>query len=159
MPNSDLPKLTFRMRIPLIPEKQQIYGMLYLQFEKQIQQEFKATSGMAGKQYVAAQYVKGVGQIPSSAVIAPSNYSVLTIPSYMTVPGHTGAAMFPINPTWVKVGRTGRGDFGIHEDLNIPGTIGCIALPTGHQWVLFWNAMKKLATQRILSIPLSVVYL
>lgn len=156
---ADLPRLTFKMRLPITTERSQIYGMLYLQFPDQIQQAFKATSGVAGRQYIATQFIKAVGSIPSSAIIAPQVYSVSTTSFPMSVPGHVGAPMFAISPSLVKVGRTNRGDFGIHEDLNVPGTIGCIALPTESQWVLFFNAMAKLSSQGISSIPLNVLYI
>ena len=155
---SGLPRLTFKMRLPIAMEKGQIYGMLYLQFERHPQQSFKATSGIAGKQYVATQFIKAVGPLPSSAIIAPVSYSVKTTALTMTVPSHRGVPMYPINPSEVKVGRTGRGDFGIHEDLNSPGTIGCIALPTEFQWALFQKAMKTISLWGISEIPLIVIY-
>ena len=159
MPIAELPCLTFKMRLPVTKETAQIYGMLYLQFKDQLQQSFRATSGIAGKQYIATQFIKGVGSIPSSRIIAPQFYSVSTTSHSMSVAGHIGAAMFAIFPSQVKIGTTGRGDFGIHEDLNVPGTIGCIGLPGEFQWVLFSNAMKKLREQRISVVPLKVIYI
>ena len=132
--------------------------MLYLQFADQIQQSFRATSGVAGRQYVATQFIKALGPIPNSKIIAPQFYSVSTTSHPMTVTGHIGAAMFAIYPSLIKIGRGGRGDFGIHEDLNVPGTIGCIALPEESQWSLFSNAMRKLSEQRVSVLPLEVHY-
>lgn len=155
---SPRPKLTFKMRLPDTPETTLISGMLYLQLKDQIQQQFKCTSGYAGKQFKAAQVIKGVGPLPSSELIKPREYMVATHAHIMDQPGHMGARMFSIYPNRIKVGAAYRGEFGIHKDLNYPGTVGCIGLPEAFQWILFDAAMERLAAGGLNYVPLTVVY-
>lgn len=152
------PSLIFKMRLPVKAQKELIVGRLYLRYNVKVQYEYKAVSGLAGKQFLATQGLKGIGPLPSSKLIRPERYIVSTNAHSMIAPGHKGAKFYPISPSIVRIGNVDRGDFGIHQDLSLPGTIGCIGIPDRFEWILFMENMDHRRKQGHLTLPLEVVY-
>ena len=152
------PSLAFKMRLPFKAQEELIVGRLYLRYNVKVQHEFIATSGLAGKQFLAAQGLKGIGPITSTSLLTPIEYSVSCAYHLMTVAGHEGTKFYPISPSNVRIGNVTRGDFGIHRDLNVPGTIGCIGIFDIKQWLLFTQHMARRLEQGHMSLPLRVIY-
>lgn len=121
-------------------------------------QVWKATSSTATKQDAESFHEKG-GLIPPGYRIKNfKRWQVSTIPIFM--PSNPGVAgnFYKITPHEIVTDKGGkRGDFGIHFDGNVPGSLGCPVLD-GERFRLFEEEMKKLAQQNIVSIPLFVTY-
>ena len=152
------PMLTFKMRLPEKPESKLILGMLYLQLENNVQQQFSSTSGLPGWQFKEAQLLAGKGPLPASALRKEQLYMVKTAPIRMTDPAHASSKFYSILPEWIKFRGVERGSFGVHRDLNSPGTAGCIGIPEMAQWMNFMEAMERLKGRHLDDIPLAVIY-
>lgn len=152
------PMLTFKMRLPVKPEKTLILGVLYLQHENKVQQNFLCTSGLPGWQFRESQLLPGRGPLPSSAHRKEQLYAVKTEAMRMTDAGHSSSKFYAIHPHSVRIGEIVRGDFGIHQDLNSPGTAGCIGIPDRAIWLNFMEAMERLREKSLTTVPLAVIY-
>jgi hypothetical protein len=65
---------------------------------------------------------------------------------------------YKIDPHAVTTDKGGfRGDFGIHRDANVPGSMGCIVM-NAEKFALFEQTMKKLASTGVKRIPLFIQY-
>lgn len=150
--------LHFAMALPKTPRDNLIAGVLtYCKNEKPAL-TFRATSGCIGNQYVGCQSRKGKGAIPSCKQVGIYSYSVSTQKLWLPHVKGVEGSFFPISPFSVNVNGVARGDFGIHFDANVPGSVGCIVLPLQADWTNFLETMKDLHEQRIKSIPLHVSY-
>lgn len=152
------PTLIFKMRLPVNAQKELILGRLYLRHKQTSQHEYMATSGLAGKQFTGTQGLKGIGPLPSTNLVRPVQYTVSCAYTRMTVTGHQGAKFYPISPAIVRIGNVNRGDFGIHQDLNFPGTIGCIGIVDKEHWMLFTQNMAIYLDRGYKVLPLEVIY-
>jgi hypothetical protein len=62
---------------------------------------------------------------------------------------------YKINPHEVKTDKGGvRGDFGIHLDANVPGSMGCIVMDRKN----FDGFEKRMKSLSLNELPLSVIY-
>lgn len=152
------PMLTFKMRLPEKIEEKLILGRLYLQHENKVQQEFICTSGLARWQFRNAQLIKGKGPIPANVRKTDELYLVSTTPMRMVDPGHASSKFYAISPRIMQMGNITRGDFGIHHDLNAPGTAGCLGISDNMQWINFVEAMERLRENHLHDLPLRVAY-
>lgn len=113
-----------------------------------------ATSSIASKQNPESFHERG-GIIPPQYRCGIPCWTVDTKPIPMPQVKGVAGNFYKINPHEVTTDRGGtRGDFGIHLDANVPGSMGCIVLnPVNFRD--FETTMKKVAA---VSIPLFVFY-
>lgn len=106
---------------------------------------WRATSGLAGLQDIGDWMHKGGGVIPATYEVVPplDFYTVACAPSDLrSVRGIEGNG-YPISPSVVTTkDRTQRGDFLIHRDANVPGTLGCIGVLTA-DWADFEAVFRR----------------
>ena len=117
-----------------------------------------ATSSTADKQGPEDFNLKG-GLIPPQYRCGIKNWTVATKPIPMPQIKGVEGNFYKIDPHLVKAQPScmERGDFGIHLDANMPGSLGCIVM-YGDRFNAFEFCMANLARQGLLSIPLFVQY-
>ena len=92
---------------------------------------WRATSGLPGLQNIGDWEHKGGGVIPATYEVNPSIpfYNVQVNPVDLSSTKGIEGNGYPISPNSVLTKNgTQRGDFLIHRDANVPGTLGCIGL-------------------------------
>lgn len=80
----------------------------------------KATSGLPGYQYPGAHSLRGKGCLPPG-----DDWKISTKGYNSSNPGVAGM-FYHITPD--PHPDTGRGEFGLHRDANVPGSAGCIVV-------------------------------
>lgn len=122
--------------------------------------KFQATSGLANFQDVPTCWMKGRGSIPPCNLISIPFYNVDTTPIHMPKTRGIEGNFYRIFPfsNYVKTshGVYTRGDFGIHQDVGVKGTAGCIGITKGLHWKLFEIEMQRLKLQGFNSVDLFV---
>jgi GH24 family phage-related lysozyme (muramidase) len=116
------------------------------------------TSATEGKQYSESFHEKG-GLIPPQYRCDPKlkNWVVKTDPLYLPQPGIEGN-FYKIDPHEVTTDKGGvRGDFGIHKDANVPGSLGCIVM-SSDRFNSFEKHMTQLRAEGVTEVPLFVQY-
>jgi hypothetical protein len=127
-------------------------GLLELHCEGKKVNAYKATSSLAGRQYPGSWELKG-GPIP------PGNkYTVKLNPLWMPNVRGVEGSFYEIAPFEVPTNGATRGDFGVHFDANVPGSLGCVVLSTQTGWDAFRRDAKMITTKGATSVPLAVVY-
>lgn len=117
-----------------------------------------ATSSVASKQGAEDFHQKGGLIPPEYRVPGLKNWVVATTPIAMPQVKGVEGSFYKIDPHQIKTDKGGvRGDFGIHKDANVPGSMGCIVM-TEDRFADFEQVMKKIAAQNIRSMPLFVTY-
>jgi hypothetical protein len=120
-------------------------------------QVFVATSSQANSQQPESFHKKG-GLIPPQYRCGIPFWKVNLIPIAMNAVRGVEGAFYVISPHMVTTDAGGvRGDFGIHRDANVPGSLGCIVL-SGDRFSAFEAAIRKLVDQGIKEVPLFVQY-
>ncbi len=116
------------------------------------------TSATKNRQYKENFHEKG-GMIPPQ-YRCPNlkNYWVDLAPIPLPhIPGVAGN-FYKINPHMVQTDKGGnRGDFGIHLDGNVPGSMGCPVMERS-RFEKFEKRIKTLRLEGVSSIPLFVQY-
>lgn len=135
-----------------------IEGRLILLDANRIIERYIATSGSIGNQSFEMLSAKGRGPIPAQYECGITNYTVQTKPIYMPHIRGVEGNFYKIDPHNVNIWGTGRGDFGIHDDANSPGSAGCVVLPTKEGWNGFQKQMTEIAKTGVSSIPLLISY-
>lgn len=116
-----------------------------------------ATTSQANSQQPESFHQKG-GPIPPQYRCKIKNWEVLTNPIPMPNLKGVEGNFYKIDPHTVTTDKGGfRGDFGIHLDANVPGSMGCIVM-NRERFSDFESIMKKLANQGIKRLPLFVQY-
>jgi hypothetical protein len=119
-----------------------------------------ATSSLPGRQYKGAWNRRGGLIPPTSMVVAKTKagLTVKTTPIYM--PNVTGVSgnFYQIFPFEMETDGDVRGDWGIHFDANVPGSMGCIVAVTDKGWAATQREFKILAGLGIRSVELIVEY-
>ena len=116
-----------------------------------------ATSSTANKQGSEDFNERG-GLIPPQYRCGIKYYTVATSPIPMASVKGVEGNFYKIDPHQVTTDKgTVRGDFGIHRDANVPGSLGCIVL-NGDRFRDFEVAMRSLKDKGLVSIPLFVQY-
>lgn len=135
------------------------YGRLSLNhLEKGVLEIWKSTSSIASKQYPESFHERG-GLIPppyrcKNLDKYTVNLKPIPLPHVKGVEGN----FYKINPHFVVTDKGGqRGDFGIHLDGNVPGSLGCIVM-TEDRFSQFEFQMKELLNMKVESLPLFVQY-
>lgn len=140
----------------------QDYGRLTLNhLEKGTLNIWVATCSTASKQDQEDFHQKG-GLIPPqyrlSSPSQPTKYTVITSPIPMPQVKGVEGNFYKINPHDVVTDKGGhRGDFGIHRDANVIGSLGCVVM-SGDRFTDFEAKMKDLALAGIDEVPLFVQY-
>jgi hypothetical protein len=132
-----------------------IEGTLKFYRNGELFNEYRATSSVAGKQANGAWKKRG-GLIPPSTEIA-KEYLVDVKPIYMPKVKGVEGNFYVISPYSVPTeGGVTRGDFGIHFDANVPGSLGCVVLRTRRGWEAF---QRDIAATGLKQVPLVVEYI
>lgn len=105
--------------------------------------------GLMPPEYRVNDLAKGNGRYTA--------WTLETQQQYRATKGIEGAC-FQILPVYIKTDQgTTRGEFFVHEDKNVEGTLGCIAL-TKERFDQVKTFMAKLAKQGIRAMPLFLTY-
>ncbi|MGD1911466.1 MAG: hypothetical protein ACFB2X_11565 [Rivularia sp. (in: cyanobacteria)] len=126
--------------------------------EKGTVEIWTATSSTSGKQD-RESFHKQYGLIPPEyRVPGLKSWQVHTQPINLSHKLGVQGNFYKIDPHEVKTDKGGvRGDFGIHKDANVPGSLGCIVL-TAERFNDFEKEMSQLSTIGVDSLPLFVTY-
>lgn len=119
---------------------------------------YRATSGCANWQEYDEISARGKGSIPPQNLVGIDHYIVSTNPIYMPRTKGVEGNFYKINPHDVTIAGVGRGDFGIHQDANVPGSAGCIVLTSAVGWKGFQEDMEFLSSLTIFQVPLLISY-
>lgn len=131
-----------------------ILGRLLLLKDGKFIDTFVATSGAPGYQGKENVDDRGRGPLPQSYDLKLS-YTVNPVPISMLGKKGIDGNFYKIDPHSVTINGQTRGDFGVHRDANVPGSAGCIVLPTPKGWEAFQGYMRKAGDDLI---PLVVSY-
>lgn len=123
-----------------------------------IKNVYLATSGLPGYQTLENLDIRGKGAIPPQNKVGINNYIVHTSPIYMPHIKGVEGNFYKIDPHEVKLENTTRGDFGCHNDANVPGSSGCIVFITAIGWSAFQVDMKNLKDKGVDTVPLLISY-
>jgi hypothetical protein len=149
------------LRFELIPAKSDelILGRLHLLKGGEIINTYTATSSLRGRQHSRSWEIKG-GLIPPNGLVLPKGrcYEVEITPIWMPDIRGVEGSFYAISPFEMKTRGAVRGDFGIHYDANVPGSMGCVVLTTQRGWDAYRRDMKAIALQGIKSIELDICY-
>jgi GH24 family phage-related lysozyme (muramidase) len=118
-----------------------------------------ATTSTANKQKPEDFHQKGGPIPPEYRVPAIKSWDVETTP--IAMPGTKGVEgnFYKILPYMVVTDQKGqRGDFGIHQDANAPGSLGCIVMSPGDRWNSFEAEMNRLKGLGYMKLPLFITY-
>ena len=143
-------------------ERGQDYGRLLLNhLEKGTLNIWVSTSSVASKQDHEDFHQRG-GLIPPQYRLSnpsqPTKWTVKTKPIPMPHVKGVSGNFYKIDPHMVTTDKGGsRGDFGIHLDANVEGSMGCVVM-NSRRFSDFEDKMKDLALAGIDQIPLFVVY-
>lgn len=122
--------------------------------------KFMATTGQRFYQGIGSCNKKGKGGIPPCKIVGIDKYTVSLRPIFMPQVRGVEGNFYQIFPFEVLVDqygkKTARGDFGIHRDANVPGSAGCIVIPSGEHWQEFEELMKKLQDKGVKTLDLFV---
>lgn len=151
-----------QLRFRLSPQNsgELVYGVLEFIKDGVVYNEIQATSSLPGRQYSGSWNRRG-GLIPPTSMVKErtgSGLSVKTTPIYMPDLIGVSGNFYPIAPFEVQTDKDNRGDWGIHRDANVPGSMGCIVPKTTAGWDAIQREVKLIAGMGIRSIELIVEY-
>lgn len=147
-----MPKYSLRFELEPQESLDLLIGKLKLfQDDKEINC-YQATSSIAGRQYRGAWEKKG-GLIPPG-----QPYQVATDPLWMPNIRGVEGSFYAITPFEIQTAGATRGDFGVHYDANVPGSMGCVVLLTQLGWDAFRRDIKLIMGKGVKLIPLVVSY-
>lgn len=152
------PAIVFSMTLPVTAVGSIIYGsMLIKDKPTSAGTKIRATSGIAGCQYINAWKLKGRGCLPPS--ILNIDYTVSTNKLWLPNVRGVQGSFYPISPFSVNAGGINRGDFGIHFDPpGTKGSAGCIVLPDQPHWDIFREKIQQYRDDGVQSVHLMVLY-
>jgi hypothetical protein len=122
--------------------------------------EITTTSSLPGRQYSGAWERKGGLIVPTNIckAVTGKGLSVKTTPIYMPDVRGVSGNFYPIEPFLIQTGGDERGDWGIHNDANMPGSLGCIVAETEKGWAAVQREFKVLEKLGVRVIDLIVEY-
>lgn len=154
-----IPELTFDFYKVDDREHNFKFGKLYLR-TKDKYLKFHATSGLHGYQRLIDCGKRGRGGIPPCELVSIPTYTVSTkpipMPKLRGVEGNFYQIFPHLNQVQTSHGVYTRGDFGIHQDVGVKGTAGCIGITKGIHWQAFQMEMQELTVQGISSMNLFI---
>ncbi len=116
------------------------------------------TSSVASKQQKEGFHQKGGLIPPQYRCPGLKNYTVETNPVPLPHVKGVQGNFYKILPFSVETDRGGkRGDFGIHIDANVPGSLGCPVM-SRIRFKGFEKRMNQLRSEGVKSLPLFVQY-
>lgn len=119
---------------------------------------WKATSSYAAKQYAESFHERGGMLPPQYRVPDIPFWTVNTTPIDLGHVKGVAGSFYQIAPFAVTTDQGGkRSDFGIHQDANAPGSLGCIVMSGDRFWE-FEQAMTQLRHRGETDLPLFVQY-
>ncbi len=119
---------------------------------------WRATSSIAAKQYPESFHIRGGLIPPQYRCNKLPNYTVMTKPIPLPHIAGVGGNFYKIDPHFVTTDKgTTRGDFGIHLDGNLPGSLGCIVMNES-RFATFESKMSILKGNGVKEVPLFVQY-
>jgi hypothetical protein len=136
-----------------------IIGQLDRLVDDEVVNAYLATSSVAGKQYDGSWNNRGGLIPPDEKFLNGELYQVDTQPMRMPAVKGVEGSFYQIHPFHVATNGADRGDFGIHFDANVPGSMGCIVLPTQRGWDAFRRDMADLNKGGVRLIDLDICYL
>lgn len=157
-------KYLLKFQLELEHSQRLIPGTLQLIKNGSVQNVYRASSSLPGKQVDGSWKYRG-GLIPPTEgnyLPRPGElYAVALLPVTVNLPGVSDGGkchFYPISPSQVNVDGTARGDWGIHFDGNVPGSLGCIVCETMLGWKAFERDIAKIRGLGVDSIDLDVIY-
>ena len=135
-------------------------GVLEFICDEKVYNTIRCTSSVRGRQYSGAWNIKG-GLIPPTSVAKAktgAGYTVKTDPIYMPNVIGVSGNFYQIFPFQFQTDGAVRGDFGIHNDANAPGSLGCIVATTDRGWTAIQREFKKLEGIGVKSVELIIEY-
>lgn len=134
-------------------------GRLLLEhIDKGHQQIWVALSSHARGQQREGFHQRGGMIPPAYRVPKLAQWKVQTSPTNLSHVKGVSGNFYKILPFKVTTDRNGeRGDFGIHLDENVPGSLGCIVL-SKKRFRDFENTMTRLREEKAIEIPLVIAY-
>lgn len=151
------PGIVFTMQVPVVCSPKMLYGTLVLKtVDNKAGIRIRATSGTKGNQYLKSWRLKGQGCIPPSSNTISYKVSTnrLWLPNVKGVEG----SFYAISPFTVNIDGYTRGDFGIHYDANVPGSAGCIVVPSQEHWDIFRGYIDSIRSMGIKEMALTTMY-
>jgi hypothetical protein len=136
-----------------------IIGQLDRLKDGEVVNAYQATSSVAGKQASGSWNNRGGLIPPDEKFLNGELYEVSTTPLWMPQVRGVEGSFYQIHPFEIQTDGATRGDFGIHFDANVPGSMGCIVLPTQRGWDAFRNDMKWIADSGAKRVDLDICYL
>jgi Fungal chitosanase of glycosyl hydrolase group 75 len=149
-----------RFRLATANNDDLILGTLDFLRDGEIYNTLTATSSLPGRQQDGSWNRTGGLLPPTSMVKAKTGngLSVKTTPVFMPEVKGVSGNFYQISPFEMKTDGNVRGDWGCHDDANMPGSMGCVVFPTKQGWIAFQREMKVLADLGIRSIELICEY-
>lgn len=147
-----MPKYSLRFELNLQESSELLIGKLQLLRDSKEANCYSATSSLRGRQYRGSWELKG-GLIPPGQA-----YRVATAPLWMPNIKGVEGSFYAITPFEIQTAGVTRGDFGVHFDANVPGSMGCVVLTTQRGWDACRRDIKLIAAQGIEFLPLVVEY-
>jgi hypothetical protein len=135
-----------------------IEGILQLLKNGTVINEYRATCSTAGRQADGSWKQRG-GLIPPSSDLPTKEYLVDTKPIYMPEVKGVNGNFYCITPYSVPTKGATRGDFGIHFDANVPGSLGCIVLRTARGWEAIQRDIANIFAVGLKQVSLVVEYI
>ncbi len=162
MPTADPKNSTYKIRFKLATASSNslIFGTLEFLKDNEVYNTLTATSSLPGRQQDGSWNRTG-GLLPPTLMVKAktgSGLSVKTTPIYMPQVVGVSGNFYQISPFEMKTDGNVRGDWGLHRDANMPGSMGCIVFPTERGWEACQREMKVLAGLGIRSIELICEY-
>ncbi len=117
-----------------------------------------ACSSHSTKQYAESFHERGGYIPPEYRVPGIDNWFVETNPIDLRKHKGVQGNFYKILPFEITTDKGGkRGDFGIHLDANLPGSLGCIVM-NKKRFAEFESWMKIVSKDKIKTIPLFIRY-
>lgn len=146
-------KYTLKFVLDTKATSELVEGILKLYKNGEVYNEYRATASIPGRQEDGSWNERG-GLIPPG-----KSYKVDVTPLYMPSVRGVEGNFYVISPYLVKTAGATRGDFGIHFDANVPGSLGCVVLRTARGWEAFERDIRTIVKPTgVKQIPLIVEY-
>jgi hypothetical protein len=154
------PVYQIRFVMPTRQSNSLLIGKMEFLLDGAVYNTIIATSSIPGRQYSGAWNRKG-GLIPPTSMVRAKTgrgWRVKTAPIYMPNVAGVSGNFYPIEPFGLNTDGANRGDFGIHFDANVPGSMGCVVAITDKGWTATQRELKLISGLGIRAIDLIVEY-
>jgi Fungal chitosanase of glycosyl hydrolase group 75 len=154
------PVYDVRFTMDLSNSSELLTGKMEFRKNGAVYNEITVTSSLPGRQYSGAWERKGGLIVPTNVCeeVTGKGLSVKTTPIYMPDVRGVSGNFYPIEPFLIQTDGDERGDWGIHNDANMPGSLGCIVAETEKGWAAIQREFKVLEKLGVRVIDLIVEY-